>query len=116
MRTALWSALAGLALGCGSPRRGEPLRGPLTATESAQERGRLVFAVNCYKCHPGGEAGLGPSLNEKRRPDFIRRLQIRHGVGRMPSFDETRLSDKELSDLLSYLALLRRHDGGGQGR
>jgi hypothetical protein len=39
----------------------------------------------CYKCHPGGEAGLGPSTNAVMAPNFIRKFQVRHGLGVMPS-------------------------------
>jgi mono/diheme cytochrome c family protein len=109
------AALAGAALACaalaacGSPRRGEPLKGPLLTTEASQDRGRLVFMNNCYKCHPGGEAGLGPSLNDKLRPRGWTRYRIRHAFGAMPSFDEKRIDAKELDDLMSYLTALRRY-------
>ena len=101
---------AALALGaCGTARRGEPLRGPLVTTESAQDRGRIVFAQNCYKCHPGGEAGLGPALNNRPWPLGLKRFEIRHKIGAMPSFDKSRLGDQDLHDLMAYLAILRKH-------
>lgn len=99
-------AAAGLAA-CGSPRRGEPLAGPMLTTDPAQDRGRVVFMQNCYKCHPGGEAGLGPALTHKRRPAPWLRYRVRHAPAGMPSFDESRLSDKDLNDLMAYLAVLR---------
>lgn len=107
---------------CGSARRSEPLMGPVVAVEAAQERGKIVFAQNCNRCHPGGEAGLGPALNGLRSPRSTQRRRVRHGPGRMPSFDRNQISDEQLDELLSYLALLRSHgnaagavDGIGQG-
>nr|MBP7323931.1 cytochrome c [Deltaproteobacteria bacterium] len=64
----------------------------------------------CHPCHPGGEAGLGPALNNEPLPDFMIGLQVRHGFGAMPSFLDKRLSDQELEDLLTYLKTLRHHD------
>ena len=90
---------AGAALAaCGrGPRRGEPLAGKLVATESAQLRGRLVFMQNCHSCHPGGEAGLGPSLNDRRSPA-------------LPAHPTSPLDEKQRKDLAAYLAALRREE------
>jgi len=111
-----------VSLGCGSPRRSEPIKGAVVAVEASQERGKIVFMQNCNRCHPGGEAGLGPALNGLRGPKALQRRRVRHGPGRMPSFDKTQISDEQLEELLSYLALLRSHgspagtvDGFGQG-
>ena len=92
--------------GCG-PRRGGPLDRPYFATEPAQDRGRIVFMQDCYKCHPGGEAGVGPALSGKARPARWLRFRVRHAPGAMPSFGPDRLGDKELDDLMAYLAVLR---------
>jgi mono/diheme cytochrome c family protein len=113
-RAALLAALTmaggALALGaCGSARRGEPLRGPLSLDEPA-ERGRLVFLASCHACHPGGEGGLGPALNNKPLPGFLKRFQVRHGLGVMPSFRSDELSDAQLADLMAYLGRLRKHE------
>ena len=95
--------------GCGSPRRGEPLQGPLPLTDAQVERGRLVFMQHCQKCHPGGEAGLGPGLNDKPFPSFLQHFQVRHGLGAMPAFSPQEISEAQLDDLLAYLHALRRH-------
>jgi mono/diheme cytochrome c family protein len=101
-------AVAALAA-CSSARpvrRSEPLAGPFVVTEPAQGRGRLVFMAQCYQCHPGGEAGLGPSLNDKN----ITQRRARHHLRRSPPLvDVSHLGDRELSDLTAYLAALRRH-------
>jgi mono/diheme cytochrome c family protein len=113
MRTR-WLAALTLAgslwlVGCGSARRGEPLVGPLPMTSPAIERGRQVFMAHCHQCHPGGEAGLGPAINDKPLPGFMISLQVRRGLGAMPAFSPQELSPDELNALIAYLQALRRH-------
>jgi mono/diheme cytochrome c family protein len=98
----LWQA-------CGSARRSEPLVGPLPLASPAVARGQQVFMVHCYQCHPGGDAGLGPAINDKPLPGFMIRLQVRSGLGAMPAFSEQDISRDELGDLVLYLKALRRH-------
>lgn len=101
-------ACAALAAACGSARRSEPLEGAFKG-DGSEERGALVFAEKCHKCHPGGEAGLGPSLNEKPLPRFAMKFQVRHGLGQMPEFGEKAISDEELDDLMDFLVAYRKH-------
>ncbi|HJP61658.1 MAG TPA: cytochrome c, partial [Gemmatimonadaceae bacterium] len=61
-------------------------------------------------CHPGGAAGLGPPLNNKPAPAFVIRFQVRHGLGAMPAFDSTQISDADLHAVAEYLKALRRSD------
>ena len=100
---ALWLA------GCASARRGEPLRGPI-ALDERSARGREVFQRSCHGCHPDGEGGLGPALNNKPLPSFVIRYQVRHGLGTMPSFPKERLSDEDLDAVVAYLKRLRHHE------
>lgn len=112
--------LAGLFLlllvsGCGSARRSEPLRGPVALNDQLQ-RGQVVFMQHCHKCHPGGEAGAGPSLNNVPLPGSLIKFRVRSraffaGVGRMPSFKKHEISRQELQELVRYLKVLRKHDG-----
>lgn len=100
--------------GCGSARRSEPLRGPLTMNEQVQ-RGQKVFMENCHKCHPGGEAGAGPSINNIPLTGGMLKARVRYrdfflGVGRMPSFKKDEISTAELNDLVRYLKVLKKHD------
>lgn len=97
-----------LAAGCGSARRGEPIVGPLELSPAAA-RGEQVFMANCHECHPRGEAGLGPALNDKPLPGFLIRFQVRNGLGAMPSFPEQTLSAPDLDALVDYLIEQRRH-------
>ncbi|MFP5211812.1 MAG: c-type cytochrome [Acidobacteriota bacterium] len=109
MRTA-WLCLLALALaaqtGCGSARRGEPFSGPFEPPTEQVALGRKVFMENCHQCHPGGEKGVGPSLNEKPLPGFLMKFQVRHGLGAMPAIP---LESNELDALIAYLKTLRHH-------
>jgi mono/diheme cytochrome c family protein len=101
----------GLLAGCGSARRSEPLVGPPPLRSAEVQRGERVFMHHCHQCHPGGEAGLAPSINDKPLPGFMIKTQVRLGVGAMPGFSPSELSDAELDDLISYLSVVRRHGG-----
>jgi mono/diheme cytochrome c family protein len=98
-----------LQAGCASARRDEPLVGPLPITDAALERGEKLFMKKCNQCHPKGDAGLGPALNNKPLPGFMIKLQVRMGAGAMPSFSKEEISKSELEELVSYLKALRRH-------
>jgi mono/diheme cytochrome c family protein len=98
-----------LLQGCGSPRRGEPHAEPLEIDSPALASGQRVFLRYCHPCHPGGEGGVGPALNHKALPGFLIRLQVRRGLGAMPSFSEEQISDQELNDLVEYMQELRGH-------
>ncbi|WDT80226.1 MAG: cytochrome c [Candidatus Manganitrophus sp.] len=61
---------------------------PFTASSSTVTRGETIFMHACNQCHPKGEAGLGPALNNKPLPAFMIRFQVRHGLGAMPAFSK----------------------------
>lgn len=96
---------------CGTARRAAPIDDPLELTDERLVEGRQVFLEYCQSCHPGGEAGLGPSLNDKPIPGALLAFQVRHGLGTMPAFDEELITDDELDALIAYLVTLRRHNG-----
>jgi mono/diheme cytochrome c family protein len=104
-------AAAALMLACGAGRRGEPLVGRMDLADPAVAHGRAVYARQCNHCHPGGEAGLGPSLNDKPLPAWLMRIQVRHGLGVMPEFPDDVMSDAAVDDLLAYVKALRAADG-----
>jgi mono/diheme cytochrome c family protein len=105
----LWIAAALVAAtACGSPRRGEPLVGAL-ALRGEPARGEQVFMQQCHACHPGGESGLGPALNNKPLPGFALRMQVRWGVGAMPGFSRDEIAPDDLDALVAYLEALRDH-------
>lgn len=99
--------------GCGSARRGEPLAGPIDISSQVLARGQEVFTRQCSQCHPGGEAGLGPSLNNKPLPGFMMKFQVRHGLGAMPAFPKEVISDDDLDAVVEYIKTLRHHGKAG---
>lgn len=101
--------LAFVLLACGSARRGEPVAGPMPLASASIERGKKLYDVHCYSCHSAGEGGLGPALNDKPLPKSLIQFQIRHGLGVMPSFPESKLQDQDLEDIAAYMLALRRH-------
>jgi mono/diheme cytochrome c family protein len=89
---------------CSASRKSEPVVSKtFIARDSAVERGEVVFMENCNKCHPGGEAGLAPAINSNHAPAFIKKFQVRHGLGVMPSFKDNEISDSDLKDIAAYL-------------
>jgi mono/diheme cytochrome c family protein len=88
------------------------------AADGPVNRGFATFTKNCIVCHTlnlAGDASIGPDLNvpfnptEYLRADVLRRLirdpqSLRRWPStRMPAFDATVLSDRELNDVLAYL-------------
>ena len=109
MRSASLIALI-LVAACGHnpQQRGEP-SGPSTVVHSTREaRGQQVFDRFCYKCHPGGEQGLGVALNDKPLPEAAIRTQIRLGAGVMPKFSKHDLSDADVKAVADYVHALRK--------
>lgn len=85
---------------------------------SAEHRGLQIFMNNCAVCHKingGGDAQVGPDLNQPFSPTeyfqepFLRRLirnpaSVRDWRQRtMPGFSPSTISDTALNDLLSYM-------------
>lgn len=104
----------GLALltqvGCGSSRQSEPLTGRLVLT-AEQRQGQVLFHKYCHQCHPHGEAGLGPAINSNPAPMAAFGVQVRSGLGAMPAFSDELISDRQLEQLLAFVAT-QRHQGG----
>jgi mono/diheme cytochrome c family protein len=98
---------AAILTGCGGPRGVTPTIAPAAAkraqTDASFERGQLVFMQNCNSCHPAGGAGLGPHIHELPVTNGMIAMQVRAGLGIMPAFDESQISDAQLADLVHYL-------------
>jgi mono/diheme cytochrome c family protein len=101
--------------GCTTARRGEPLFHSPAAVDAKVVRGEKVFMTHCHQCHPNGAAGLGPAINNKPLPAFMIRLQIRRGMGAMPSFPKDRISEEDADAVAAYLLFLRKEGKGGGG-
>jgi mono/diheme cytochrome c family protein len=100
-------ALTVWAAGCGSARRDEPITAPLKVTDAKLALGQRMFAANCDECHVGGAGGYGPALNNKPLPGWYIKTRVRDGLGAMPSFDKSLISDEELDAIAFYLQSLR---------
>lgn len=109
-RLLLAAALAALVASCSSARRGGPAAPDVEVDTRKELLGRRLFDENCHRCHPGGEAGLAPAINNKPLPAELIRRQIRHGHGAMPGFTVEQMSEKELDALVEYVFTLRRGD------
>jgi mono/diheme cytochrome c family protein len=95
-----------LAASC-AHRHTEPITGKLVNTDDPHiANGQFMFNKYCQKCHPSGEAGLGPEVTHK--PGFARRVQVRHGLGVMPAFDAGLISKRDLKDIQKYLNALKK--------
>jgi mono/diheme cytochrome c family protein len=90
-------------------RKSEPTVGKtMTITDKRTLNGQEKYMMYCQKCHPGGEAGLGPALNSNPAPGFIKKFQVRHGLGAMPSFNKEEISDRDLKDIIRYVKALKK--------
>jgi hypothetical protein len=90
-------------------RKSEPTVGKtMNITDKRTLNGQEKYMMHCQKCHPGGEAGLGPALNSNPAPGFIKKFQVRHGLGTMPSFKKDEISDHDLKDIIRYLKALKK--------
>ncbi len=78
----------------------------LQAATSPEGKGHAVFVSNCQLCHGADRRGQPPGtpslveITDKLNADQIKSI-VRHGKAQMPAFP--RLSEEEVSDLLSYL-------------
>lgn len=85
-------------------RKSEPVKQKAFETSDTRVvNGEKVYMAYCQKCHPAGEAGLGPSINANPAPQFIKRFQMRHGLGVMPGFKKDAISKSDLHDISKYL-------------
>jgi mono/diheme cytochrome c family protein len=97
----------GVVLAACSARRGEPLYGPLRIKSPAIANGQQVFMRECHQCHPGGEGGLGPAINNKPLPGFLIAFQVRQGFGAMPAFSQAEITPEELDNVIIFLKEIR---------
>ncbi len=104
------SAAALVLTGCGSARRSEPIKGSVAINDPRVAHGRDVWMMKCNRCHPGGEAGLGPATNDKPLPEFLIATQIRTGLGAMPAFSKEEMSDADVAAVIAYMKAIRRAD------
>lgn len=106
----LFIALGSLTVISCKVRHSEPITGEELSIENERiANGEKIYMAYCQKCHPAGEGGLGPSINANPAPGFIKRFQVRHGLGTMPSFGKEEISNKDVRDMMKYLKSLKQY-------
>lgn len=95
--------------------------GPALAQADPVQRGEKLFSsAHCIGCHAGTPGNIGTMVLAKRLgkekavlaeradldPAFTKAI-VRNGIGIMPGFKPTDLSDAELDDLAAYLGRKR---------
>lgn len=106
----LYGLLLVVLLAC-APERIIPARQAPPA-DSLLAQGEKLFMQHCHQCHPSGAGGLGPSLNDKPIPAFAIRFQVRYGLGAMPAFPPSLVSDSQLGALVAYVQHLHAVSSG----
>src|SRR5215217_7636968 len=92
-------------------RKSEPITQEAFIPANKQiAHGEQLYMAHCQKCHPAGEGGLGPSLNSNPVPGFIKRFQMRHGLGVMPGFNKEELDKQDLKDISKYMKAWKHYD------
>ena len=110
MKRLIVSSILVLLAACGTARRSAPLIGAPQLKTEEQRQGKALFLTWCHQCHPGGEAGLGPALNDKPAPGPMIKLQVRSGLGAMPAFSDDKISSDDLDKIVEYMIALRRSE------
>jgi mono/diheme cytochrome c family protein len=82
--------------GAANAQSSAPARGDAT-------RGRAAFDGICGRCHPHGNADVGPRLIGLNWSESRVRDQVRHGRRTMRPITTTRLPDDRLDDVIAYL-------------
>ena len=111
-RTMLWMLGALSLSACGASRQSPPLQKEQAVLNQEQLAGQRVYMRECNGCHPQGAGGLGPALNDKPVPVAAIKLQVRQGLGAMPSFSEAEISSQELDALVSFMSATGAPWGG----
>ena len=76
---------------------------------SSNLSGEQLFIRSCNTCHPGGDAGMGPSLDlldKHFQSDEKLTAFIRQGVGMMPGQPVDVINNDEMKNLVAYLRVL----------
>jgi mono/diheme cytochrome c family protein len=95
--------------GPSTPPETDTTRGPSPARTEAlapidigdRAAGRATFRMACQECHTQGRQSFPPDARERLA---LVQTRVREGVGEMPAFPPSRLSDRDLRDVLAYLA------------
>jgi mono/diheme cytochrome c family protein len=85
----------------------------LSRATALHPEGRDIFEKNnCIRCHDNGNGGYGKRMVDNvnlKSLDYIKsriRLGRIMGAARMPAFDKTTISDKELEEVAGFVRAL----------
>ena len=106
---AMLALMSTLTISSCAIRKSEPISGKVVDRgDKDVKNGELLYMAYCQKCHPSGEGGLGPALNSLAVvPGFVKRFQVRHGLGVMPYFKKDQISKADLHDITDYMKALK---------
>lgn len=89
------------------------------ASKSTNLSGEQIFIRSCNTCHPGGKAGLGPTLENVSEhfvdEDDLKKL-IRSGKGIMPGQPKTTINEIEMDNLVDYLKNLEQENATSKSK
>jgi mono/diheme cytochrome c family protein len=109
MKTLFMIIVSILLFSC-AVRRSEPVKQRTFTPATADiAHGEQVYMSWCHKCHPSGESGLAPSINSSPAPGFLKKFQVRHGLGVMPSFKANEISKNDLRDVVKFIKAWKRY-------
>jgi mono/diheme cytochrome c family protein len=94
-----------LQIAC-SPKRTAGLEGKIDLSDARTKNGQEKYMRFCESCHPAGSSGLGPAIIST--PSFLKRFQVRHGLGTMPAFKKDVLPKKDLDDVIRYIKAIKK--------
>jgi mono/diheme cytochrome c family protein len=91
--------------------------GATVAQSAAVQVGASVYTTHCLGCHAATPGNIGTMVLAKRlgkessvladrkdlHPGFVAAI-VRHGLGIMPGFRPTEISDAEIDQLTAYLS------------
>ena len=64
--------------------------------------GVAVYQTHCQVCHGvGGVGGSGPDVRSNTSNEI--QSAVRNGIGVMPVFTDSQISDQQLADLIAYI-------------
>lgn len=80
---------------------------PKVAWRRRVSRGKQVFIKRCDFCHPDGDEDTGPKLKGISWPVPKTVNMIRKGKGKMKPMGPSKISSRQMRDLLAYLSTIR---------
>jgi mono/diheme cytochrome c family protein len=103
-------AIAGATLGGCEP--GEMPHDEVPELSEAElAEARQIYVQYCQSCHPDGQRGAGPRLQNRPIPAPIIYDRVRNGRRAMPAFGRDQIDEREMELLVGYILNLR-HGGG----